>query len=88
MAAFVMLWTAAPTQRTRQVRVLTGAGAALGAPRRSYITFHGERLRGSWALVRTDRARNRVLLIGTATHARRGSDLAAEYSTSVATGGR
>ena len=52
------------------------------------ITFEGERLRGSWALVRTDAGeRPKWLLIKHRDeHARRGGDLVAEYGTSVATG--
>jgi bifunctional non-homologous end joining protein LigD len=52
------------------------------------ITFQGERLQGSWALVRTDPGTKPkwLLIKHRDEHARRGGDLAAEYSTSVATG--
>ena len=52
------------------------------------VTFHGERLRGSWALVRTDTgAKPRWLLIKHRDqHARPGADLVAEHVTSVASG--
>jgi len=52
------------------------------------VTFFGERLQGSWALVRTDPGpKPKWLLIKHRDqHARPGSDLVAEHSTSVATG--
>jgi bifunctional non-homologous end joining protein LigD len=52
------------------------------------ITFHGERMQGSWALVRTDTgAKPKWLLIKHRDeHARRGGDLTAEHATSVASG--
>lgn len=52
------------------------------------ITFHGERLRGSWALVRTEAgAKPKWLLIKHRDRqARRGADVVAEHVTSVASG--
>ena len=52
------------------------------------VTFRGDRMRGSWALVRTDTdAKPKWLLIKHRDeHARRGGDLAREHATSVASG--
>jgi bifunctional non-homologous end joining protein LigD len=52
------------------------------------VTFRGERLRGSWALVRTDAgAKPKWLMIKHRDgHARRGSDLAGTHITSVVSG--
>jgi bifunctional non-homologous end joining protein LigD len=52
------------------------------------VTFHGERLRGSWALVRTEAgAKPKWLLIKHRDeYARAGSDLVGEHVTSVETG--
>ncbi|HET7551114.1 MAG TPA: DNA polymerase ligase N-terminal domain-containing protein [Gemmatimonadaceae bacterium] len=52
------------------------------------FTLRGKRLHGSWALIRTRRgARTQWLLLKRRDdHARTGSDVVAEYSTSVATG--
>ena len=52
------------------------------------VTFHGERMQGSWALVRTDTgAKPKWLLIKHRDeHARRVGDLIAAHTTSVASG--
>jgi bifunctional non-homologous end joining protein LigD len=72
------------------------SGGVVAALRRGYeqgeleIVLHGERLQGSWALVRTRRGSRRgaqwLLIKVRDEHARPGSDVVAEFTTSVATG--
>ena len=67
---------------------------AIDALRRGYeegelvFTLDGERLRGSWALIRTRRGKRAqwLLIKKRDDHARPDSDVVAEYETSVATG--
>ncbi|HSJ15097.1 MAG TPA: DNA polymerase ligase N-terminal domain-containing protein [Longimicrobiales bacterium] len=86
----VMLW-----DRGTYTADEAGAGDdAASVLRREYragkmsISFRGERLRGSWALVRTEAgAKPKWLFIKHRDrHARRGADIAAEHITSVDTG--
>ena len=88
-AGTVMLWD-------RGTYAAGDASGDAGALRRGYeqgeleIVLHGERLQGSWALVRTRRGSRSgaqwLLIKVRDEHARPGSDVVAEFTTSVATG--
>lgn len=86
----VMLWDRG-TYTADEVKPGADEQAALrsgyGAGKLS-VTFHGERMRGSWALVRTDRGPKPKWLFFKHTDrwARADGDLVAEHTTSVATG--